>query len=664
MPQSPASPTEPTSVDDALAAARAALAWLQSRVSSPDDDATAAQVADQIVQLQHLIDSAHASQLQRIADHAASRVAPERFTLDESAQQPLSPARAARGLRGDLVRRELDDRHDTAASDLQALLQWGPRTAARRCRLAISAVDHLPELVDELAQGRIDRDRLEAVADALVDVPVEHVTAVAAEVQARVLHGPRGGIRAWTPAMTRRQTAATLARIDVSVVARGQRRKVADALGVWFEPGQVRGTSLLTAVLRTEDAVPLKQAVEQVAWNYRTIAGRESPSADLRPEGADTSTGERARLIEAPAATLGECRVQALVDLIAARAQVSTTATVLIPVRPPVEHVDAELAQRVVEAFEPAEREAAEHRTAHHARSQRADPVAGGHGLDRTDERPWSRSGGPAQARPMAQLGLVVPSGDGWTPAERRAIDAWALDGYRDVDPPPRRGEAPTAPGPQREPAPRRSPTSSSPALPPPTPPPTSSPPPQDTDWSLLAEAADAVSALAQQCFIRSDRLPIGSPASPAAAERACDDVTIDGVGVVPAEVVGRLLAGLGPAVGRALLDERIGTVREKSDPGYRPRASTRRFVELRDGTCRFPSCHRPATFTDADHVVPHAAGGPTSPANLMSLCRTHHRAKHSGAWQVRLRDDATAVWTHFSGQQRETWPDHEPIPF
>ncbi|MCX6399745.1 MAG: hypothetical protein NTX33_07440 [Propionibacteriales bacterium] len=53
-----------------------------------------------------------------------------------------------------------------------------------------------------------------------------------------------------------------------------------------------------------------------------------------------------------------------------------------------------------------------------------------------------------------------------------------------------------------------------------------------------------------------------------------------------------------------------------------------RRRVELRDHTCRFPWCARPATKCDLDHVTPHNKGGPTCPCNLAPACRRHHRAK------------------------------------
>ncbi|MFC0220910.1 HNH endonuclease signature motif containing protein [Nocardioides zeicaulis] len=73
-----------------------------------------------------------------------------------------------------------------------------------------------------------------------------------------------------------------------------------------------------------------------------------------------------------------------------------------------------------------------------------------------------------------------------------------------------------------------------------------------------------------------------------------------------------------------------------------------REQVVLRDRTCVFPWCTRPARVCDLDHVVPFdhdaaAAGrpqpGPTATSNLAPLCRSHHRLKTHTAWRyVHLR--------------------------
>ena len=58
---------------------------------------------------------------------------------------------------------------------------------------------------------------------------------------------------------------------------------------------------------------------------------------------------------------------------------------------------------------------------------------------------------------------------------------------------------------------------------------------------------------------------------------------------------------------------------------------SMRRAVVIRDTSCRFPGCDRPQSWCDAHHVVHWSDGGSTSLANLLLLCRAHHRSVHEG---------------------------------
>ncbi|MEV6413319.1 DUF222 domain-containing protein [Kribbella sp. NPDC051718] len=83
----------------------------------------------------------------------------------------------------------------------------------------------------------------------------------------------------------------------------------------------------------------------------------------------------------------------------------------------------------------------------------------------------------------------------------------------------------------------------------------------------------------------------------------------------------------------------------------YTPSAALDRYVRLRDRTCQFPGCNRPAEFTDLDHRISFAAGGRTTAANLWCLCRHHHRLKHEGGWQIHLTPAGTYTWISPTGR-------------
>lgn len=95
----------------------------------------------------------------------------------------------------------------------------------------------------------------------------------------------------------------------------------------------------------------------------------------------------------------------------------------------------------------------------------------------------------------------------------------------------------------------------------------------------------------------------------------------------------------------------------------YRISADLARRIRLRDGTCRHPGCSEPAENCDIDHARPfdHSdplRGGQTTEANLMCLCRRHHRFKTFHDWRYELSLDGTLSVTTSSGHTITTSPD------
>jgi hypothetical protein len=94
---------------------------------------------------------------------------------------------------------------------------------------------------------------------------------------------------------------------------------------------------------------------------------------------------------------------------------------------------------------------------------------------------------------------------------------------------------------------------------------------------------------------------------------------------------------------------------------GYDIPDRLREQVQLRDRTCVFPRCTRPARACDVDHVIPYdhnaeADGrpqpGPTSTDNLACLCRFHHRLKTHSAWRYRMVEPGVFEWTSPHGHR------------
>uniref|UniRef100_UPI0038CDABAE HNH endonuclease signature motif containing protein n=1 Tax=Speluncibacter jeojiensis TaxID=2710754 RepID=UPI0038CDABAE len=71
------------------------------------------------------------------------------------------------------------------------------------------------------------------------------------------------------------------------------------------------------------------------------------------------------------------------------------------------------------------------------------------------------------------------------------------------------------------------------------------------------------------------------------------------------------------------------------------------------------PGCGRPAAWTDAHHIVHWANGGPTDLANMVLLCRYHHRLIHHSEWDVIMGPDGYPWFL----PPRSRDPDRQPIP-
>jgi hypothetical protein len=145
---------------------------------------------------------------------------------------------------------------------------------------------------------------------------------------------------------------------------------------------------------------------------------------------------------------------------------------------------------------------------------------------------------------------------------------------------------------------------------------------------------ADALGEICRQWLDAGDRPVVGGERPhltvTVAAEALPAEVSgpgeLDHAGPVGGEIVRRVACDA--AVMRVVLRGRS----EPMDVGRRTAVvspAMRRAVIVRDGHCRFPGCDRPHTWCDAHHIVHWADGGETAVANLVLLCRRHHRLVH-----------------------------------
>lgn len=91
-----------------------------------------------------------------------------------------------------------------------------------------------------------------------------------------------------------------------------------------------------------------------------------------------------------------------------------------------------------------------------------------------------------------------------------------------------------------------------------------------------------------------------------------------------------------------------------------------RRAIEHRDGGCRVPGCGR-IHGLEIHHIVHWEHGGPTDTANLVTLCRFHHRIHHTGQLGIVGNADLRTEPGEVQGQLDETvllHPTAHPLRF
>jgi hypothetical protein len=87
----------------------------------------------------------------------------------------------------------------------------------------------------------------------------------------------------------------------------------------------------------------------------------------------------------------------------------------------------------------------------------------------------------------------------------------------------------------------------------------------------------------------------------------------------------------------------------------YQVPLALRHLVHVRQRTCCFPGCRRPAVRCDVDHTVAFDRGGRTCWCNLAPLCRRHHRAKQAPRWHLEQPRPGQMNWRTPNGRCYQT---------
>ncbi|WP_265444177.1 HNH endonuclease signature motif containing protein [Flexivirga meconopsidis] len=518
-------------------------------------------------------------------------------------QQVQNSAWATQTLRLDqLAQREYDKHPESPDTwtplEVGARLGWTDRQTSLRLTQAVDSVRHTPLLLHQAGTGELEGRKVIAVSDALADTVSTlesadgpHTPGLAAKItdaiQAEIL---ASAPETSTSTKLRRRTGRLLtqhAPVAADHAAAARRRESTD---VTVAPQWEPGMSTLTAVLPALDAAQLITAINTHAKTLH-----------------ETTTTTK---------TLGECRVDALTDLVLSDVRVTAELVLHVPFHP----ATAASTNTSPEAGTGGTEAHGRHR-ATGTSDATGTGVGGGVGvLDRpsiiddtaaTDATPGAVGAWTSKARPPGPPEFILP------------INSVVLD----LD----------------------------------TCRPTSCRPISGAERQLKAKVLEA--ALRTGTRPPPDRIrsqqstPSETPAPTANPARyRLGDVHVPGVGVIPADAIRELTRLLGTKITRALVNADTGTVAETANQTYTPGTRLARFVRARDQHCRFPGCTRPATLTDLDHVTPYP-DGPTAAHNLQCLCRHHHRAKHETGWTVSMTPDGACTWTSPTGHVYTTHP-------
>lgn len=143
------------------------------------------------------------------------------------------------------------------------------------------------------------------------------------------------------------------------------------------------------------------------------------------------------------------------------------------------------------------------------------------------------------------------------------------------------------------------------------------------------------------------------------------DPATLAGYGPIPGWLTREIAAAPGSTWSRLITDPTTGQLLEASPGTYRPPASLARLIKARDRECTHPGCHRPAEFSEIDHITTWARNGDTDHHNCHAACKIHNMLKEEPGWSAEPTGNGSMTITTPTGRRYRATPEplHDPRP-
>ncbi|MFS4487859.1 HNH endonuclease [Dietzia kunjamensis] len=207
---------------------------------------------------------------------------------------------------------------DVAAGYVVSAMAISTGRAERMITFALDLHLRYPAILSAMAQGRLDLQAAKILASQMATVHVDVLEAVQRQVVEEYLAAIEGGVRLGEKAI-RGNVDAIIARYDANGI-RLRRQEAARTRGVRFHKG-VDGMSSVSAILATEEAAVLAEALDQRVKDhkYADAQAAANTDADTDTAGAGTggaTTGHGTGADEVEDYSIAERRADALMSLV------------------------------------------------------------------------------------------------------------------------------------------------------------------------------------------------------------------------------------------------------------------------------------------------------------------------------------------------------------